>query len=92
MAAPLWIYVGIDWARSFFLARMGRVLIYVTEGCAHCVRAKRLLDEKGVSYETVNLVEHPERREEMVAASNGGKTVPQIFFNLDAIGVGYLLP
>lgn len=66
---------------------MGRILLYVTSGCSHCIRAKQLLDGKGVTYEIVNLDDQPERRQEMIMASSGRKTVPQIFFNYDHIGV-----
>ena len=72
---------------------MGRVLLYVTTGCSHCVRAKKLLDSKNIPYVTIDLAEHPERKQEMVMASGGRKTVPQIFFNYEHIGVSlaYLL-
>lgn len=66
---------------------MGRILFYVTSGCPHCVRAKQLLDKKNIFYETINLDDNPERRQEMIMASSGRKTVPQIFFNYDHIGV-----
>mmetsp|Transcript_2512 Transcript_2512/g.8926 ORF Transcript_2512/g.8926 Transcript_2512/m.8926 type:complete len:872 (+) Transcript_2512:51-2666(+) len=65
---------------------MGRILIYITTGCTHCVRAKKIFDNKGVPYELVNLVAEPHRRDEMITASGGKKTVPQIFFNDEHIG------
>lgn len=66
---------------------MGRILVYTTSGCTHCVRAKHLLQEKHVPFHVIDLLEHPERRQEMFLLSNGNKTVPQIFFNQDHIGV-----
>lgn len=65
---------------------MGRILIYITTGCTHCVRAKKIFDNKNVPYELVNLVVEPHRRDEMITASGGKKTVPQIFFNDEHIG------
>ena len=61
--------------------------MYTTSGCSHCVRARKLLDEKSAVYTIVNLAENPERKQEMVMASSGRKTVPQIFFNYEHIGV-----
>lgn len=64
------------------------VRIYVKAGCPYCAGAKRLLDEKGIAYEEIDVEEHPERRAEMEAHSNGRKTVPQIFFGDRHVG-GY---
>ena len=50
---------------------MGRILIYITTGCTHCVRAKKIFDNKNVPYGLVNLVVEPQRRDEMIRASGG---------------------
>lgn len=64
---------------------MKPVEIYTSPICGYCVRAKRLLDQKGVAY-----AEHdvfgPGVREEMVRRTNGGRTVPQIFIDGTLIG------
>lgn len=65
---------------------MANVEIYTKAYCPFCVRAKMLLEEKGVSYQEVKIDEHPERRPEMIERSNGGSTVPQIFINDQSIG------
>ncbi len=54
------------------------VKMYVTTICPYCVRAKRLLDDKGVAYETINVEGSDELRAEMVKLS-GRRTVPQIW-------------
>eukprot|EP01094_Clydonella_sp_ATCC50884_P018321 TRINITY_DN3373_c0_g2_i6.p2 TRINITY_DN3373_c0_g2~~TRINITY_DN3373_c0_g2_i6.p2 ORF type:complete len:152 (-),score=51.50 TRINITY_DN3373_c0_g2_i6:13-468(-) len=65
---------------------MGRVLVYSTTGCPHCVRAIKLLEAKGVAPVIIDIGAEPARRDEMVRLAAGRKTVPQIFFNNDHIG------
>jgi glutaredoxin 3 len=57
---------------------MQKIVIYTTTTCPYCVRAKALLDRKGVTYQEIN-TEDPSVREEMVQKAGGRKTVPQIF-------------
>jgi glutaredoxin 3 len=52
---------------------------------AHCVRAKRLLDHKGIPYKEVDVGNDDELRDRMVAES-GRRTVPQIFIDGSPIG------
>lgn len=54
------------------------VTIYTTTTCPYCLRAKALLQKKGVDYHEIN-VEGTSIREAMIAKSGGRKTVPQIF-------------
>ena len=65
---------------------MAEVEIYTTPLCPYCVRAKRLLERKGVAYAEVDLWSEPNRRSEMLERSNGRRTVPQIF--IDGTGIG----
>ncbi|WP_224365158.1 glutaredoxin 3 [Hyalangium versicolor] len=58
---------------------MNPVKIYTKATCPYCIRAKQLLDMKGVSYEEIRIDAEPARRSEMIAAANGRTTVPQIF-------------
>ncbi|MBF0248200.1 MAG: glutaredoxin 3 [Alphaproteobacteria bacterium] len=64
---------------------MAKVEIYSTPVCPYCVRAKALLDKKGVKYEDVNVMGNREKRKEMEQRS-GGHTVPQIFIDGEPIG------
>jgi len=57
---------------------MAEVTIFTTNFCPYCVRAKRLLDHKGVPYTEIDVSSDEELRERMVAES-GRRTVPQIF-------------
>jgi glutaredoxin 3 len=61
------------------------VIIYTTDVCPYCVRAKKLLSQKGVAYDEVNVEEKPEIRSWLVSAS-GQRTVPQVFINGVSIG------
>lgn len=65
---------------------LAKVEIYCTAQCPYCQQAKQLFDSKKVTYQEyrVDLDEH--LRAEMLARSQGRKTVPQIFINHQAIG------
>lgn len=59
---------------------MAKIVMYATEICPYCVRAEQLLRRKGVTdIEKVRVDLEPERRDEMMARTNGRRTVPQIF-------------
>jgi glutaredoxin 3 len=64
---------------------MAEVTIFTTHFCPYCVRAKRLLDHKGVPYKEIDVGSDDELRERMVAES-GRRTVPQIFIAGRPIG------
>ena len=63
------------------------VKMYTANWCRYCRNAKRLLEEKGVAYEEINIEELGMSREEL-AKITGGMTVPQIVINDEPIG-GY---
>ncbi|MEM6886631.1 MAG: glutaredoxin 3 [Pseudomonadota bacterium] len=65
---------------------MKNVEIYTSPLCGFCHAAKRLLTEKGVSFAEVDVLEHPERKAEMIQRANGGRTVPQIFVGNTHVG------
>lgn len=54
------------------------VTLYTTSWCGYCLRAKALLDRKGVAYHEIDVDTQPSRRAEMMARSRR-RTVPQIF-------------
>ena len=64
---------------------MARIEIYTTPWCGYCARAKGLLDEKGVAYNEMDVMEDPATRAEMRERSKRS-TVPQIFINGQHIG------
>lgn len=66
---------------------MANVEIYTWSTCPFCLRAKQLLDRKGVSYTEYNIDGDEDARDAMVArGTNGQRTVPQIFINDRHIG------
>ena len=67
---------------------MAKVTIYTTPICPYCVFAKRLLQQKGVEYNEVNVAFDSNLREEMIRRASGRMTVPQIFVGITHVG-GY---
>jgi glutaredoxin 3 len=62
-----------------------KVTVYTKESCPFCVRAKRLLERKGVAFEEVN-VEHNDALREWLVERSGQRTVPQIFVGDRSLG------
>lgn len=54
------------------------VTLYTTSWCGYCLRAKALLDRKGVAYHEIDVNAQPAKRAEMMTRSRR-RTVPQIF-------------
>lgn len=61
------------------------VLMYETGLCGFCRAARRLLDNKGVEYETIRVDQQPDKMQEMMQRS-GRRTVPQIFIGDRHVG------
>ena len=66
---------------------MARIQMYTTRWCGYCVRAKALLDAKGIAYEEISLDDDPAFRRNVFDLT-GGWTVPQIVIDGTPIG-GY---
>jgi GrxC family glutaredoxin len=62
------------------------IQVYTTRYCPFCDAAKRLLKERGLEFEEID-VSDPEKKEEL-KAKTGWRTVPQIFID-DALIGGY---
>jgi glutaredoxin 3 len=60
--------------------------IYTKWGCPYCVRAKALLDAKGMTYAEYDITLGGPKRAEMQARVPGAMTVPQILIDDRAIG------
>jgi len=65
---------------------MPKVEIYTKMFCPYCVRAKRLLGEKGVAFEEHDITLGGPQRAEMIQRANGRSTVPQIFIGDRHVG------
>ena len=65
---------------------MPNVKMYTTRTCPYCVRAKTLLQQRGVSQiDEIRIDLNPSARDAMVART-GRRTVPQIFIGDTHIG------
>ncbi|MCM2344864.1 MAG: glutaredoxin 3 [Alphaproteobacteria bacterium] len=65
---------------------MAHVEIYTTQVCPYCVRAKDLLQRKGVTPVELRVDNDDDLREQMLKRAQGRRTVPQIF--IDNVHVG----
>ncbi len=63
-----------------------RVEIYTKMYCGYCLRAKRLLSEKGVDFEEYDITLGGPKRAEMLERKPDAMTVPQIFIDGKAVG------
>ena len=61
------------------------IVVYLTDWCPYCARARGLLERKGAKFEVINVDERPEARTEMITRS-GRRTVPQIFIGDTHVG------
>jgi glutaredoxin 3 len=64
---------------------MSSITVYTTNACPYCMRAKALLDARGLPYEEVNLGRDPETRAEL-AQKTGMMTFPQILIDEQLVG------
>ena len=63
-----------------------KVEIYTWTYCPYCIRAKRLLDTKGVEYIDYCIDGDEDARDEMRQRANGRSSLPQIFIDDRHIG------
>ena len=63
-----------------------QVVVYTTNYCPYCVRAKELLKRKNIEFQEIDVTNDQEGREELVNKSGGRKTVPQIFIGDAHVG------
>jgi glutaredoxin 3 len=64
---------------------VSRVEVYTTPSCPFCVRAKRLLEARGIAFVEIDVATDDERRAEIIQRT-GRRTVPQIFIDERSIG------
>lgn len=66
---------------------MAKVVVYTKDPCPYCVRAMRLLDDKGVPYEEIDLTDKPDEINR-IKTETGWMTVPIILIDGKLVG-GY---
>lgn len=64
---------------------MPDVIMYSTGFCPYCVRARMLLERKGVTFTEIRVDLQPQQRAEMIQRS-GRTSVPQIFIGEFHVG------
>jgi glutaredoxin 3 len=65
---------------------MPKILIYTTRFCPYCLRAKRLLAQKGASFEEIDVSGDWEARAKLAQKAGGLTTVPQIWIGEMHVG------
>jgi glutaredoxin 3 len=65
---------------------VAKVEIYTKTFCGFCVRARHLLESKGVEFEEYVIDGGGPKREEMIQRAKGRMTVPQIFIDGRHVG------
>ena len=63
-----------------------KVEIYTWKFCPFCIRAKALLNEKGINFTEYLIDGDNDARTKMSERAGGLRTVPQIFINEKSIG------
>ena len=66
---------------------MSKIQVYTTRWCGYCVRAKALLDGRGLEYDEVSLDDEVGFRQKLLDLT-GGWTIPQVVIDGRPVG-GY---
>lgn len=69
---------------------MQNVEIYTSPLCGYCHAAKRLLNEKGVTFTEFNVLMNPKMKPEMIQRAGGKTSVPQIFVGDTHVGLSLI--
>lgn len=62
------------------------VTIYATGRCPFCIMARRLLQDKAISFTEIRVDLQPQERQRMRERAAGAHTVPQIFIGDTHVG------
>ena len=65
---------------------MPKVEIYTQPWCPYCVRAKSLLERKGVAYTEIEAPHGTAERAESIRRAGGRSSVPQVFIDGRHVG------
>ncbi len=64
---------------------MAKIELYTTAWCGYCIRAKTLLEQRGLPFEEIRVDSDPDFRAKLEELT-GGWTVPQIVIDGKPIG------
>jgi glutaredoxin 3 len=67
---------------------MKKITVYAMLNCPYCVKAKALLNQRGISFETIMIDDWSDSEWDDWVKKSGMKTVPQIYVDGNLIG-GY---
>lgn len=56
------------------------IIVYVTAWCPDCRRARKFLDDHGITYQTVDIDRDPEGRAYVERINHGNRSVPTLLF------------
>ena len=65
---------------------MPTITIYTKDYCPYCVKAKQLFTQKKQSFTEIDVTRDADKLQEMLAKSNGKRSVPQIFIGEMHVG------
>ena len=65
---------------------MTRIVLYTTPFCGYCRATMRLLADKGLAFEQIDVTFDEAKRTEMIGRTAGMQTVPQIFIDGRHVG------
>ena len=70
------------------MSTANEIVMYSTQWCGYCQRARNLFERKGASVHEIKIDEDAKERDIMLERSGGRRTVPQIFIGERHVG-GY---
>jgi len=59
---------------------MATLTIYSTTWCGPCIRLKAQLERAGITYDIIDIEQHPDAAEFVMSVNNGSQTVPTVVF------------
>jgi mycoredoxin len=62
------------------LSMSGSVTMYSTPWCGYCHRLRGQLDREGISYEVIDIEQHPEAASFVESVNHGNQTVPTLVY------------
>lgn len=65
---------------------MSETIVWSKDNCPYCVKAKRMLEGKGIRYEERNISSGNWTKEQLLEAVPNARTVPQIVLHGTLIG------
>jgi glutaredoxin 3 len=78
--------VKIEANPELLIAMQPNIEIYTWQSCPFCIRAKALLQGKGIEFTEYSIDGDESARDKMTDRSNGKRSVPQIF--IDDVHIG----